>query len=70
MLSDPVEFDIERLLGHFGCHEAGQEVVDDFLRQPREDIKGCDIEDFRPAVVRVSIVLHKQGLVILTSSRE
>ena len=56
MLGHPMEFDVEGLLGHVLRDEPGQEVLDDFLGQSREDIEGRNVEDFRPSVMGVSIV--------------
>lgn len=50
MLSHPVEFDVKRLLGHVLRDESGQELVDDFLGHARENVKGSDVENFRPTV--------------------
>ena len=69
MLSHPMEFDVERLLGHVSREEIGQEIVNYLLRQAREDIEWRDVEDLRPPVLGVSLV-HKQSVVILTSSEE
>ena len=64
-----MEFDVERLLGHLIRDEPGQEVLDDFLGQAREDIEGCDVEDLCPTAAGVSLV-RKRSVVVLTSSRE
>jgi hypothetical protein len=45
-----VEFDVKRLLGHVLRDESGQELVDDFLGHARENVKGSDVENFRPTV--------------------
>lgn len=69
MLSHPMKLDVERLLGHVAREKIGQEVLDYFLGQACEYIKGRDVEDFGPAVVGVSLA-RKRSLVILTSSEE
>lgn len=69
MLSHPMEFKIERLLGHVAREKIGQEVANYLLRQSCEDIEWRDVEDLRPPVLGVSLV-HKQSVVILTSSEE
>lgn len=50
MLSHPMEFDVERLLGHVLRNESGQELVDDFLGHSGKNVKWRDIENFRPTV--------------------
>lgn len=64
-----MEFDVERLVGHLVRDEPWQEVLDDFLGQAREDVEGCDVEDFRPTAAGVRLV-RKWSVVVLTSSRE
>jgi hypothetical protein len=50
MLSNPVEFEVERLLGHVFRDESGQELVNDFLGHARENVKWRNIENFCPTI--------------------
>ena len=58
MFGHPVKLNVKRLLSHLIRDESGQEVLDDFLGQAREDIEGRHVEDFSPTVVGVSMI-HK-----------
>jgi hypothetical protein len=43
-----MEFDVKRLLGHIFRDESGQEFVNDFLGHSGKNVKGSNVEDFRP----------------------
>lgn len=45
MLGHPVELNVEGLIAKAFRQEVVGEVLDDLLRQPREDVNGSDIED-------------------------